>query len=299
LISSAQLSQSQLQRKVVSLLNELTEKNAEGSVCFKVTSMSGPLTSRSGWQYRKVSGEDSSMKADFLISEEKVIQLTGGRSFDGKNPIFCYGSVKSNGLDNGGKLTLFLNNVLPQIETAKALYFLVNQLSEVRQKSYDRMEKEETVYQLSAREIHSLIQLINLWLKEEGKPQHYDKWCQMHQIVATNLFYMGLVSRVGAMTGDYYPTKRALEFFAGELAIPKRRVFVRDKEGRHKLVDEGGEAKTISDYLEDYTNRETAIEEYKQALKSFHNKVKSQGASEFYSSVPDSADFSSYFYLGD
>jgi hypothetical protein len=295
-----QQQQQQQKKKTISFLNELVERNSIGNVCVRINSASSPLISRNGWHYRRLSVEDSSMKADLLLSEEKLAQViglgAGGRipSVDSANPCFAYCAVRSNGVDNDGKLTLFLNFALPASEAAKALYATVSELSEAKQKTYDRMETQETVYQLSAREVHSLIQLINLWLKEKGKPQHYNKWCQMHQIVATELFYMGMVSRIGAMTGYYHPTKRALEFFAGELKIPKKRIFVKDEMGRHRLVSEQGETKTLSDYLQDYANRETAIQEYKEAMQSFHQTVGARGAADFYASVPESEDFADF-----
>ena len=83
------------------------------------------------------------------------------------------------------------------------------------------MKSSETVYQISAREAKSLLELVKLWMTER-KPQHYTKWCQMHQIVATNLYYMGLVKRTASMSGYYYPTEEALEFFEGKKNIPKK-----------------------------------------------------------------------------
>ena len=86
------------------------------------------------------------------------------------------------------------------------------------------MKSSETVYQISAREAKSLLELVKLWMTER-KPQHYTKWCQMHQIVATNLYYMGLVKRTASMSGYYYPTEEALEFFEGKKKHPEEESF--------------------------------------------------------------------------
>ena len=137
------------------------------------------------------------------------------------------------------------------------------------------MKSNETVYQLSAREVKSLLELIRLWIAE-GKPQHYTRWCQMHQIVATNLFYMGLVKRTASMSGYYYPTHEALEFFAGKRGFPKRRVFVRDSEGKHLQVsdDKDEENRTFEEYLNDHSDRVSALNDYKEALSTYRERIK-------------------------
>jgi hypothetical protein len=135
------------------------------------------------------------------------------------------------------------------------------------------MKSSETVYQISAREAKSLMELVKLWIAER-KPQHYTKWCQMHQIVATNLYYMGLVKRTASMSGFYYPTEEALEFFEGKKNIPKKRVFVRDKDGKHVLASDEGESRSFSDYLSDFADRESALQEYREALKDYNTKIK-------------------------
>ena len=67
----------------------------------------------------------------------------------------------------------------------------------------------------------------------------------MHQIVATNLYYMGLVDRTGSMSGYYFPTRDALEFFEGKKLVAKRRVFTKGKDGQHVLRGEEGEKKAL------------------------------------------------------
>ena len=95
----------------------------------------------------------------------------------------------------------------------------------------------------------------------------------MHQIVATNLFYMGLVKRTASMSGYYYPTEEAVDFFEGKKNIPKKRVFVRDNQGRHSLASEEGESRSFSDYLSDHADRESSLREYWDALKAYKDRV--------------------------
>lgn len=97
----------------------------------------------------------------------------------------------------------------------------------------------------------------------------------MHQIVATNLYYMGLVKRTASMSGHYYPTTEALEFFEGKRSFPKKKVFIRNKEGKHEPIGEEGELKSFEEYLSDYADRDSALAEYREALDSYRNKAKS------------------------
>jgi hypothetical protein len=122
--------------------------------------------------------------------------------------------------------------------------------------------------------VKSLLELIKLW-SLEGKPQHYTKWAQMHQIVATNLYYMGLVKRTASMSGYYYPTSEALEFFEGKRGFPKKKVFVRNKEGKHEPIGEDGEVKSFADFLADHADRESALAEYRLALEEYRSKFSS------------------------
>jgi hypothetical protein len=211
--------------------------------------------------------EDISMSAEMLVSEEKYAEW----KFKKDDYLVC--SARSNGISNDGKLTVFFNDFLGPFETARILFWLSDRLHEVESRSGEHMKSSETVYQISAREAKSLMELVKLWITE-GRAQHYTKWCQMHQIVATNLYYMGLVKRTASMSGYYYPTEEALEFFQGRKNIPKKRVFVRDKDGRHVLVSDGGESRSFSDYLGDYADRESALREYSDALKSYQGKIK-------------------------
>ncbi len=211
--------------------------------------------------------QDRSMKAEMLISEDKYSQW----DFHVADCVICHS--KSNGVDNEGKLTFFFDEFLGPFDSAEILFSLASRLYDLEHKSGERMKSSETVYQISAREAKSLLELIKLWVKE-GKPQHYTKWCQMHQIVATNLYYMGLVKRTASMSGYYYPTSEALEFFEGRRKIPKKRVFVRDREGKHQLVSEEGDSRSFSEYLSDYADRESALGEYDEALNSYRNRAK-------------------------
>ena len=249
------------------LLSDLTDANKTGVVCVKITSVSDALVSRSGWKYRRLEVQDKSMAAEMLVAEAKYSEW----NFKPGDYAIC--SSRSNGVSGDGTLTLFFNDFPGPFETARILYSLNEELHDARSRSAEHMKSSETVYQMSAREARSLLELIKLW-SQEGKPQHYTKWCQMHQIVATNLFYMGLVKRTASMSGYYYPTEEALEFFQGKKNLPKKRVFVRDKDGKHKLVSDEGESKSFSEYLSDYADRESALNEYAEALRSYKEKIK-------------------------
>jgi hypothetical protein len=248
-------------------LSDLTEANRVASICAKITFVSGPLTSRSGWKYRLMKAEDSSMSAELLISEASF----GDWKFKKDDFIVC--SVRSGGLDNTGRLSLFFNSFCGPFEVAKTLFDMNQELLTMKSRSGEHMKPTETVYQISAREVKSLMALIRLWI-QEGKPQHYTKWCQMHQIVATNLFYMGLVKRTGSMSGYYYPTQEALQFFEGKRGLVKRRIFTKGKDGRHILALEDGEVRSFAQYLSDHGDRESALREYGQALEEYQKRVK-------------------------
>jgi hypothetical protein len=247
-------------------LTELIEADKAGVVCVKVSSVSDPLVSRGGWKYRRMKVEDKSMTADALVSGEKYEEW----QFKKSDRIVC--TVKSNGVGTDGTLSVFFNDFLDPFETARILFDLNWELDEMRNRVAERMKSDETVYQISAREARSLMELIRLWMIE-GKPQHYTKWCQMHQIVATNLFYMGLVGRTASMSGYYYPTQEAVEFFEGKRNVPKKRVFVRDAKGGHLLAEEG-DSISFSELLADRADRESSLEAYREALKEFHERVK-------------------------
>ena len=211
--------------------------------------------------------EDSSIAAELLVSEEKYQEW----KFKNGDCIVC--SVKSNGLGVDGRLSVYYNDFLGPFETARIMYELQSELFRTKARAGERMKPSETVYQISAREAKSLMELIKLWVTEQT-PQHYTKWCQMHQIVATNLYYMGLVKRTGSMSGYYYPTEEALEFFEGKRNIPKKRVFVKDKEGKHVLASDEGESRSFADYLNDHADRESSLQEYREALTAYQERVK-------------------------
>jgi hypothetical protein len=247
----------------------LTEKGAVGFVCVKASSISGALQSRGGWKYRRITASDKSMGANILISEEKYSEW----NFEPGDCMIC--EVRSNGIEAGDKKpVLFFNDFVGPLDSARVLHDLASKFLEMKSKSSEHMQASETVYQLSAREARSLVVLIKLWVRE-GKPQHYTKWCQMHQIVATNLYYLGLVRRTASMSGYYYPTEEALDFFSGKVGFPKRKVFVRDSEGKHREVsDANAEKKPFQEYLGDYADRDSALKEYREALDAFHEKLK-------------------------
>ena len=248
-------------------LSELTEPNQSASVCVRVKSVSELLTSRSGWKYRRMNVQDPSMTAEMLISETNFTEW----KFKLDDFIAC--NVRSNGLDNTGRLSVFFNSFSGPFEIAKTLYEMNEEIHDLKSRSAEHMKPSETVYQISGREARSLLELIKLWVVE-GKPQHYTKWCQMHQIVATNLFYMGLVKRTGSMSGYYYPTEEALEFFEGKRGIVKRRVFTRGKDGRHVLSYDEGESRSFEQYLNDHSDRESALREYAEALEAYQKRIK-------------------------
>ncbi len=248
-------------------LSELMEPGRVVSVCVKVSFVSGPLTSRSGWKYRLMKVADPSMAGDILISEAHFSEW----KFKPEDFIVC--NVRSNGVDNSGRLSVFFNAFVGPFEVARAMYRLKEELLALKSRSSEHMKPSETVYQISAREARSLLVLIRLWT-QEGKPQHYTKWCQMHQIVATNLFYMGLVKRTGSMSGYYYPSEEALEFFEGKRGLVKRRIFIRGKDGRHILSQEDGETRSFQEYLSDHSDREAALRDYADALEAYRKRSK-------------------------
>lgn len=211
------------------------------------------------------------MDAETLVSEA-IFQDWKFKAGD-----YAVCEARSSGVDTEGKLTLFFNAFVGPFEVSKLLYEMSEDLRKAESAKGSRMKPAETVYQISAREAKSLLVLIRLWI-EEGKPQHYTKWCQMHQIVATNLYYMGLVDRTGSMSGYYYPTKEAMEFFEGKKLISKKRVFTRGKDGQHVLRDEEGEKKPFTEYLNDYSDRDSALKEYYEALDTYHKRVKTENS---------------------
>jgi len=252
-------------------LVELTLPDSQGVVCIMIESISDPLTSKSGWKYRKMSVQDATMAAETLISEA----IFQDWKFKPEDYAVC--DVRSRGVDGEGRLTLFFNSFVGPFDVSRLLYEMAEGNRKLEAAKGSRMKPLETVYQISAREAKSLLALIRLWI-EEAKPQHYTKWCQMHQIVATNLYYMGLVDRTGSMSGYYFPTKDAMEFFEGKKLISKKRVFTRGKDGQHILRDEEGEKKGFDEYLKDHSDRDSALKEYNEALDAYRKKIKAENA---------------------
>ena len=252
-------------------LVDLSDNGRSGSVCVFVGSIAGPFTSRNGWKHRRMNVHDSSMDAEMLISEAKFEEW----KFKAGDYVVC--EVRSSGVDNEGRLTLFFNAFLGPFEVSSMLYEMKDNLRKLEAAKGGHMRPAETVYQISAREARSLLVLLRLWI-EESKPQHYTKWCQMHQIVATNLYYMGLVDRTGSMSGYYFPTRDALEFFEGKKLVAKKRVFTKGRDGQHVLQGEEGEKKAFAEYLADYSDRESALKEYSEALEAYRKKMKAENA---------------------
>jgi hypothetical protein len=257
----------------LSYIFELSQKGTVGNICAKTFAVGSPSTSKNGWQYRRMAIRDASMSADLLISEADYKKW----EFEPGDFLIC--EVRAGGLDSKGKPTLFFRRFLGPLESSELMFSLTTKLFEQRIKSSEHMRSSETVYQLSAREARSLLALIRLWI-QEGKPQHYTKWCQMHQIVATNLYYLGLVRRTASMSGYYFPTSEALDFFAGKIKFPKRKIFIRDKSGRHSEVPEQTEERSFSEYLNDFADRESALKEYREALMIYEEKLKSTPQSQ-------------------
>ncbi len=264
--SSDESTGEELHPQTLQFLSDLVESGRKGVICVRIDSVTESLRSRGGWQYRKLRVSDHSMEADVLIAESKF----GSWKFRAGDHVVC--GAKSNGVDNEGNLSLFFGDFTGPFDAARLLFEYAGKTFDAKQSS-GRMKSNETVYQISAREARSLLELIRLWV-QEGKPQHYTKWCQMHQIVATNLFYMGLVKRTASMSGYYYPTKEALEFFQGKRNFTKKKVFAMDAEGKHVLVADEGESRSFAEYLEDYADRESALREYREALGSCGERIK-------------------------
>ncbi len=258
-------------RRGLQYLVDLSETGSSGSVCVMVKATSGPLTSRSGWKYRRMTVLDTSMEVEMLISEASFEEW----KFKPNDYAVC--EVRSGGISGEGRLTIFFNFFLGPFDVSKLLYEMTEDVRKLEATKGGHMKPAETVYQISAREVRSLLVLIRLWI-DDGKPQHYTKWCQMHQIVATNLYYMGLVDRTGSMSGYYYPTNDALEFFEGKKLVSKKRVFTRGKGGQHVLRDEEGEKKGFHEYLGDYSDRDSALKEYSEALEAYRKKIKAENA---------------------
>ena len=80
------------------------------------------------------------------------------------------------------------------------------------------------------------------------------------------------------MSGYYFPTKDAMEFFEGKKLISKKRVFTRGKDGQHILRDEEGEKKGFDEYLKDHSDRDSALKEYNEALDAYRKKIKAENA---------------------
>ena len=106
----------------ISQLSQLTEANKTSPVCVKVSSVSEPLKSRNGWAYRRMNVEDRSMSAEALVSEKKYEEW----KFKKGDYLVC--SVRSNGIGNDGRLTVFFNDFLGPFETAKILFELGEKL---------------------------------------------------------------------------------------------------------------------------------------------------------------------------
>ena len=249
-------------------ISDIAKTGSSGVICVRVYEASGLLQSRNGWKYRRLRVRDKTMAADILISDESFSDWkirTGDH-------VAC--KVRSTGTDAQGFPIFYFDEFLGPFESSELIFDLHAKVTELGMRSGERMRSSETVYQISAREARSLLVLIRLWMAE-GRPQHYNKWCQMHQIVATNLYYMGLVRRTASMSGFYYPTEEALEFFLGRRKFPKKKVFTKDKNGRHVLASEEGPMRTFSDYLSDYADRESALAEYSDALEAYHRGLRS------------------------
>jgi len=69
------------------------------------------------------------------------------------------------------------------------------------------------------------------------------------------------------------PNGRGFRVLFRQEGFPKKKVFTKDKDGKHLLVSEGGDLRSFSDYLNDFSDRETALQEYSSALKTYHEKL--------------------------
>lgn len=116
--------------------------------------------------------------------------------------------------------------------------------------------------------------LIKLWNPNQ-KPQHYSKWCQTHQIIATNLYYVGLIERSSAL-GYYTPTTKALRFFEGKIAFPKHRILLRDAEGKDKIISVKGEDKSFSQYLSELEDTKQKLEDYREAPVLYNKRKRKE-----------------------
>jgi hypothetical protein len=214
--------------------------------------------------------QDDSMSGTLLIGEDKFKQ------WNVRKGDFVICTVKSKGLDTAtNMLTMSFKDFVGEFEASKMLYETAHALSQARTRIAERSEKPETLYQLGDRAAASFQKLMELYLSERV-PQHYNKWAQIHQIAATDLFYMGLVKRVGFMTGLYYPSDEGIRFYKGEIKYPKRKKIIRRDSEVIEEIPEGTPEVTFEQALGEHENRESVLAAYRETMKKWSGEAEDE-----------------------
>jgi hypothetical protein len=248
-------------------LTELHEKNKIGIISVKVKSVEGPRRSHSNWNYMWLRIQDDSITGSLQIGEAEFAkwQVRKGDS------IIC--KVKSLGLDdNSNILAVRFFDFVGELDASRILYETAHALKQARTRIAERSQKPETLYQLGDRGAESFVKLMELYLNERV-PQHYNKWAHIHQIAATDLFYMGLVKRVGFMTGLYYPSDDGLRFYRGKIKYPTRKRIIRRGDTVIEEIPEGTPELTIEELLDKHQDRESILAAYKETMKKWSDEL--------------------------
>lgn len=237
-------------------LSDLIQRDTIGAVCFSITSLGEARVSLKGWKYRTLQVRDDSMESYLQIDEKQYNELKpkGGEYFVCK--------VKSRGIDNEGKLTVFFQNILKGAELGNLVASLRKELV-LEKNAKKKTRKGPSVWQFHAREARGLLKLIDLYIKEKG-PVHYSK-LYPNQIVAEVLFRSGYAQRIDR--GKYIPTERAMSLVKSHQVFPNIRIVVMYPNGSQIEDAPGATRKTIDEYLVDEADYERAIEEYKAIMR--------------------------------
>jgi len=221
------------------------------------------LRSRKGWEYRRlVVRDESKIVCELLISEKQYSEW----KFRTRDCMTCV--VKSGGIDALGKLTLFFQDYCDPFSTSHMLFNQTHDLRKARMKLAERKEVGETVYVLTEREAKAFIKLCKIYFVDR-KPVHFNRFCESHQIVATNLHYLELVDQPTFMSGEYFPTNEGIDFFKGVSKFPKKKIKISSDYDYKIIVSPDAIFKTLEEYLFDYADREIVLKEYREALDSY------------------------------
>jgi len=267
LSSSPNLIETQIQdSQKLSSLSEFHERDKIGNVCVKIAKISGSLRSRKGWEYRRLSVQDGSkIECDLLVSEIEHKKW----EFRPKDCIAC--KVRGGGIDSLGRLTLFFQDFCDPFATSRMLFERNHSLQKARMKLLERKDVGETVYTFTEREARAFIKLCKLYFRER-KPIHYNRFCDSHQIVSTNLHYLELIDQPSFMSGVYFPTSEGIDLFMGRSKFPKKKIKLSTECDFTMIVSPDAVFKSLEEYLNDYADRETIMKEYRDALEAYHEE---------------------------